>query len=106
MGKSDAQLQQRLDSKATLKATSTFKNEAEANSFISRTLEQRAIGLQNFLNGKAEEIQLHGQFGSEVTGRTLVRGASAATDSHKVLVQIVRDPSRANGYNILTAHPF
>lgn len=108
MGKDDVELADRLKANSKLRVTGSFSDVPTAESFIERVLYQRSSAIKAWLSvaQKGQDAEFAVSFSGEKTGRTLVTGVRGAVDADSVKVVLVCNPSRSEGYYILTAFPF
>lgn len=101
VGRSDAQLAQRLVDEPTIPAASSFVDEATANRVVTTLLDGRADDIAEWLEGPRRQLSLSATLGGPV-GRVWPRDAAAAMDSTRLKLILRRSHGSAHGYYVHT----
>lgn len=103
VGKSDAELAERLRRERSIGAASTFDDRATAERVVGATLEREARRIAAWLERRGEDLALdYRGVAGEPVGRVLLRGARAPIAAADARVVLRR---RGDGYYVLTAYP-
>jgi len=104
VGKSDADLLARLAGNSKLAGASTFTNQATAEAVISSAIRQNRTKMAAWLHSAQSGDRLRLSYaGTEVIGRGIKKGGSAATD--QTMARIILQALGDGKYHILTAFP-
>jgi Bacterial CdiA-CT RNAse A domain len=104
VGKTEAELRQRLADEARISGSSSFKKLSEAEKSVSNLLDARKSEIDTWLAGSDRRLVLEGTMPFE-TGTSVSRGASVADSVSSVRVILEREPSLTDGYRIVTGFP-
>jgi hypothetical protein len=104
VGKSEAELLQRLAAEPKITGSSSFFDRASAEKAVSQTLSSRNADIQAWLSGEGKKLQLDHRLLTPV-GITVSKGANSAVQTNNLRVVLVRDAKMPTGYKILTGFP-
>ncbi|RMR06797.1 DUF6861 domain-containing protein [Pseudomonas syringae group genomosp. 3] len=104
VGKTEAQLRDRLIDEPKITGSSSFYNRATAEKVVSELLDAKQKEIANWLSGSGGRLRLDGTQQSP-TGISLTRASNTAADVNSVRVILVRDPNIQTGFKILTGYP-
>ena len=104
IGRTDMQLVKRLEAEPTIPAASTFPDRATAESASARALEANKTKIQKFLNGKKGKTTVTHEFPYPV-GVSVPNGSNDSLPATKVLLVLIKDARRPEGYFLLTGFP-
>ena len=103
VGKTDAQLINRLANSRRISGASTFTNQTTAEATISSTIKANRATLNTWLrSGSTRNLRLD-YTGENIIGRGIMRGQS--TVSNLTNARVILKPTGNGGFNILTAFP-
>jgi len=103
VGRSDAELAERLRRERSINAASTFSDRATAERVVGATLEREAGRIAAWLERRGGDLALdYRGVAGEPVGRVLLRGARAPVAAADARVVLRR---RGDGYYVLTAYP-
>jgi hypothetical protein len=98
------QLVKRLEAEPTIPAASTFPDRATAESASARALEANKTKIQRFLNGRKRKTTVTHEFPYPV-GVSVPNGSNDSLPATKVLLVLIKDARRSEGYFLLTGFP-
>ncbi|NTZ99063.1 RHS repeat-associated core domain-containing protein, partial [Pseudomonas koreensis] len=104
IGRTDAQLAQRLMAEPHIPAASTFSDRAGAEAAVSEALRVNAQKVQDFLNSKKGKTTITHHLNQPV-GVSLLNGATHPQSALKLLLVLKKDPTLPLGYFLLTGFP-
>ncbi|ATE80596.1 type IV secretion protein Rhs [Pseudomonas frederiksbergensis] len=104
IGRTDLQLAQRLEAEPTIPAASTFPDRAIAESAVARALSENKKRIDKFLKSKKSKTTITHQFDLPV-GISLPNGSTDYVPASKVLLVLIKDARRPEGYFLLTGFP-
>ena len=104
MGRTDEQLAERLKAEPNIPAASTFPDRATAESASARALEANKTKIEKFLNGDKRKMTVTHKFPYPV-GVSLPNGQADSVLASKVLLVLIKDARRPEGYFLLTGFP-
>ncbi|VVN29076.1 hypothetical protein PS662_04779 [Pseudomonas fluorescens] len=104
VGRTDTQLAKRLKAEPNIPAASTFPDRATAESASARALEANKTKIEKFLKGGKGKTTVTHVFPYPV-GVSIPKGRSAHEPAAKVLLVLVKDTRRPEGYFLLTGFP-
>ncbi|MCT8946722.1 RHS repeat protein [Pseudomonas iridis] len=104
VGRTDAQLAERLRAGPHLPAASTFSDRARAEAAVSEALRVNAQNVQDFLNSKKGKTTITHNFNQPV-GVSLLNRATHPQPTQKLLLVLKKDPTLPLGYFLLTGFP-
>jgi hypothetical protein len=104
VGKTEAQLRQRLDSEKRISGASSFTYRSVAESAIAEAMNEKKSAIDSWVKkgGNRYTIQYDTH---KVIGITLRRGASKATSASRLKIILQRSIKLSPGYFILTSYP-
>jgi RHS repeat-associated protein len=105
IGKTDAELAARLAAERRISGASSFPVRAIAERATAEALHARASDVSNWLAGTQARLVLDRVPIGYNVGRSLPRGAAAASDVQAVRIVLQRDPAMPTGYRIITSFP-
>ncbi|WP_178129303.1 RNase A-like domain-containing protein [Pseudomonas sp. PB120] len=100
-GRADKQLAKRLEAEPNIPAASTFPDRATAESASSKALDANKAKIEKFLEGKKGKTTVTHTFPYPV-GVSLLNGSNGHLPASKVLLVLVKDVRRSEGYFLLT----
>ena len=103
VGRSDAQLFERLATRRAIPYSSSFTDQSTAERLIARTLDKQAAAVDHWLRSSAPRMRFVDVLAS-TTGRSAGRNG-IISDVRGIRVVLERDPSMAEGFRVLTAFP-
>ena len=104
VGRTDAQLRERLERERDISAASTYADRAAAQRTVAAALAQNASRITQWLDRLGEHPNLALQFhGSDAAGRSLRRGSERAETCYDAAVVLRWDGGR--NYHVLTSYP-
>ncbi|WP_343045174.1 RNase A-like domain-containing protein, partial [Pseudomonas atagonensis] len=104
VGRTDAQLAQRLQAEPNIPAASTFLNRAEAETAVSEALSANSHEVTAFLaSTKVKTSFTHNL--SRPVGVSMLNGLSQSQPASKILLVLKKAPSLPLGYFLLTGFP-
>ena len=105
VGKTDAELRDRLRREPDISAASTYNDRDTAERVVAAALKStdRSFAAWRARSGPRPNFVLH-YVGSETIGRSLSRGRSAAVPCRQALV-VLRWTDRSGGFFVLTSYP-
>jgi hypothetical protein len=104
VGKSEQQLLDRLRSE-NISASSSFRDLPSAEHFIAATIAENQAKIDAWVDGKGgNRLVLDGRFDA-VTGISVARGDTQASDVHSVKLVLERSDKLGIGYRIVTGYP-
>jgi len=105
VGKTDAELRDRLRREPDISAASTYTDRDTAERVVGSALEapERAFVAWQARTGPRPNFVLH-YAGSETIGRSLIRGRAASTTCRKAVV-VLRWEQRSGRFYVLTSYP-
>ncbi|WP_348529746.1 RHS repeat protein [Pseudomonas wuhanensis] len=104
VGRTNMQLAQRLEAEPTIPAASTFPDRATAESASARALDANKTKIEQFLNGTKGKTTITHEFPYPV-GVSLPNGRTEYLSASKVLLVLIKDARRPEGYFLLTGFP-
>lgn len=104
VGRTDAQLAERLQAEPHLPAASTFSDRARAEAAVSEALRVNAQNVQDFLNSKKGKTTITHNLNQPV-GVSLLNRATHPQPTQKLLLVLKKDPTLPLGYFLLTGFP-
>ena len=106
IGKTDAELITRLRNNRGIRAASTFTDQATAETFISRAINENRAEINAWLRTarRGDRPRSFDYTATEVTGRGIGRGENAVAD--RTNVRVVLRPAGNGKYHILTSFPY
>lgn len=107
VGKSDADLRDRLRREKQISAASTYADRETAERAVGAALVAGADALATWQARKGRRPNLvlhHVDRGPQPIGRSLLRGRPTPVDCHRALV-VLRWDERANSFYVLTSYP-
>ncbi|MCE6979300.1 RHS repeat protein [Pseudomonas frederiksbergensis] len=104
VGRTNMQLAQRLEAEPTIPAASTFPDRATAESASARALDANKTKIEKFLNGTKGKTTITHEFPYPV-GVSLPNGRTEYLSASKVLLVLIKDARRPEGYFLLTGFP-
>ncbi|WP_285416606.1 RHS repeat protein [Pseudomonas sp. efr-133-TYG-5] len=104
IGRTDAQLAQRLMAEPHIPAASTFSDRAGAEAAVSEALRVNAQKVQDFLNSSKGKTTITHYLNRPV-GVSLLNGATHPQPALKLLLVLKKDPTLPLGYFLLTGFP-
>jgi hypothetical protein len=104
VGKTEAQLAQRLASEKRISGASSFTYRSVAESAIAEAMSEKKSAIDSWVKkgGNRYTIQYDTH---KIIGITLGRGASKATSTSRLKIILQRSTKLSPGYFILTAYP-
>ena len=105
VGKTDAELRDRLRREPEISAASSYTDRDTAERVVAAALEStdRSFGAWRGRTGTRPNFVLH-YAGNETIGRSLSRGRSASTLCHRAIV-VLRWENRTGRFFVLTSYP-
>ncbi|MCF4998995.1 RHS repeat protein, partial [Pseudomonas syringae] len=104
VGRTDAQLAQRLRNEPNIPAASTFPNRSVAESAVSDALSANSLRIKKFLESSKIKTTISHQFTSPI-GVSIVNGQPQVLAAHRLLLVLKKDPKLPLGYFLLTGFP-
>ena len=104
VGQSETQLLQRLANEPGISESSSFYNQASAESAISRTLDAKQAEISSWLSSSKPQMKIEYTLPENV-GITIDRGMTKAVDTSNLRLILRRDSSMPTGYRIHTGFP-
>jgi hypothetical protein len=104
VGRTDKQLAKRLKAEPNIPAASTFPDRATAESASSIALDANKAKIEKFLKGKKSKTTITHTFPYPV-GVSMPNGRDNHLPASKVLLVLVKDVRRPEGYFLLTGFP-
>jgi uncharacterized protein RhaS with RHS repeats len=104
IGRTNLQLAQRLKAEPTIPAASTFLDRASAESVVARALAENKKRVDNFLKSTKSKTTITHKFDQPV-GISLLNGSTEYMPASKVLLVLIKDTRRPEGYFLLTGFP-
>ena len=104
VGKTEAELRQRLQSDPKISAASSFTDMPTAETSISAALTANTKRIGAWMKGNDERLAFNYRNDMPV-GISLGRAAPKARDAYRVRLVLVRDRKFTEGWRILTAYP-
>ncbi|WP_336355914.1 RHS repeat-associated core domain-containing protein [Pseudomonas granadensis] len=104
VGRTDAQLAQRLQAEPNIPAASTFRNRAEAEAAVSEALSANSQTITDFLSSNKGKTNFTHDLNRPV-GVTMLNGLSHSQTATKLLLVLKKDPTLPLGYFLLTGFP-
>ena len=104
VGRTDAQMAERLAKDLTMKRASTFANLADAERYTYSNLALHHDEIVAFLNSKRKMLEIRQSFDHPV-GRTLLRESTGFVDATNVVTRLEKDLTMPHGYRIVTSFP-
>ncbi|MFP6833208.1 MAG: RNase A-like domain-containing protein, partial [Pseudomonas sp.] len=104
IGRTDAQLAQRLQAEPNIPAASTFMNRAEAEAAVSEAISANSQKVTQFLNSNKGKTSFTHDL-SRPVGVSMLNGLSHSQSASKLLLVLKKDPALPLGYFLLTGFP-
>ncbi|MFH0024919.1 RNase A-like domain-containing protein, partial [Pseudomonas fluorescens] len=104
VGRTDAQLAQRLQAEPNIPAASTFRNRAEAEAAVSEALSANSQTITDFLSSNKGKTNFTHDLNRPI-GVTMLNGLSHSQTATKLLLVLKKDPTLPLGYFLLTGFP-
>ncbi|WP_434626329.1 RHS domain-containing protein [Pseudomonas sp. Z5-35] len=104
IGRTDAQLAQRIEAEPNVPAASTFPDRATAESSAARAIASNEKKIEKFLNSKKGKTTITHTYAKPV-GVSLIRGHDDYAPAYKALFVLIKDPKKPEGYFLLTGFP-
>ena len=104
VGRTDAELADRLAHDPVLKRASTFSSVAEAERYTYANLALHHDEISDFLSSPRKMVEMRQSFDHSV-GRTLLRDSDGSVDATDVVTRLEKDSTMPNGYRIVTSFP-
>jgi RHS repeat-associated protein len=104
IGRTDAQLAQRLEAEPDIPAASTFPDRPTAELSAARALAANEKKIEKFLAGKKGKTTIRHTF-TQPVGTSLLNGRTDYLPASKVLLVLKKDPQKPMGYFLLTGFP-
>lgn len=101
MGKTEAQLKQRMDESPHLKVASSFRDEHTAEQAVSTALEKNHAAIDQWLKRPRDDLVIFHK-GESSLGIAVDRGVPAARSGN--VARIVLRPDPEGGFYVLTAY--
>ncbi|WP_305882127.1 RNase A-like domain-containing protein, partial [Pseudomonas sp. NFACC08-1] len=104
IGRTDAQLAQRLEAEPHIPAASTFPDRPTAELTAARALAANEKKIEKFLASKKDKTTINHTFTHPV-GISLLNGRTDYLPASKILLVLKKDERRPLGYFVLTGFP-
>ncbi|MDR7285511.1 uncharacterized protein RhaS with RHS repeats, partial [Pseudomonas corrugata] len=104
IGRTNLQLAQRLEAEPTIPAASTFPDRTSAESVVARVLAENKKRVDKFLKSTKGKTTITHKFDHPV-GISLPNGGTEYIPASKVLLVLIKDARRHEGYFLLTGFP-
>jgi len=104
VGKTEAQLAQRLASETTISAASSFTNRSVAEAAIAEAMNKNQSAIDSWVKSRGNRYTIDYN-ANRIIGITLRRRASKATSASRLRIVLQRSAKLPPGYFILTAYP-
>ncbi|EIK57976.1 Rhs family protein [Pseudomonas fluorescens Q8r1-96] len=104
IGRTNAQLAQRLEAEPHIPAASTFPDRSTAEFSAARAIAANEQKIENFLAGPKEKTTIKNTF-SQPVGVSLLNGRTDYLPASKVLLVLKKDQRSPTGYFLLTGFP-
>ncbi|MFJ4545255.1 RHS repeat-associated core domain-containing protein, partial [Pseudomonas sp. NPDC088885] len=104
IGRTDAQLAERLQAEPNIPAASTFLTRTEAEAAVSEALSANALNVEEFLNSNKSKTAFSHVL-SRPVGVSMLNGLSHSQSASKLLLVLKKDPTLPLGYFLLTGFP-
>ncbi|MCW1246610.1 RHS repeat protein, partial [Pseudomonas sp. SAICEU22] len=104
VGRTDAQLAQRMEAEPNIPAASTFPNRATAESSAARGIAANEQKIEDFLNSPQTKTTITHTY-AEPVGVNLLRDSDDYIPAYKALFVLKKDPGKPEGYFLLTGFP-
>jgi hypothetical protein len=104
VGRSVEQLRRRFVENRRLRAASTFRTQAEAESSIEQTLQSNASEIRDWLRTATDSKAFFADVGHDA-GHVLIKATGEMIQVSRVKVVLVPDATAPHGWIIRTAHP-
>ena len=104
VGKTEAQLAQRLASETRISAASSFTDRSVAESAIAEAISRNQSAIDSWMKSRGNRYTIDYN-ANRIIGITLRRRASKATSASRMKIVLQRSDKLPPGYFILTAYP-
>ena len=104
VGKTEAELAQRLDSEKRISGASSFTYRSVAEAAIAEAMSKKQSANDSWMKSRANRYTIDYD-ANKIIGITMRRGASKATQTSRLRIILQRSNKLPPGYFILTAYP-